>query len=378
LHGVDFTGADLRRASLQAAQLQKAVFECADTGALVSVPSLKVPDKGTQRSTAQYSEPVRVMNCALLQGAQLGSARLEDASLTSAYMAGASLQFARLDRGSLRSIQAQGASFDHSQLGSADLYDAQLDGASFRSAEMAVAVLQRARAPGVNFDEAKLFAADLSNGFFRNASFRGAQLQGADIKNAVFEESLFLGVATYRVSPTEAFFSNAVVYNLDNKARWDLSYSLGWFDLYGTDTLTVFAMDGDGKYAAPNNFSPYPAPAYSDTSLFQRREAITTKSIEEAARVFGVNSQQESRVQPAKLGRFDGLKPEKQAGNADQSDEQAWMKLTKQSASAPAYQQALAARLEHIACTRAEGTDDLRFEFAPPRRAGTITRQTFR
>ena len=167
LRKVDFTGASLRGARLENANLRQAKLGCGDW--------LRegTKEKDEERPPICVQLQGASLNFAQLQGAYLGSAQLQGASLNSAQLQGASLVGANFIGAELRYANLQGALLDHAQLQASILAHAQLQGALLTFAELQGAILSSADLQGASLDGAWLLGISLD----------GAQLQGASLRN---------------------------------------------------------------------------------------------------------------------------------------------------------------------------------------------------
>lgn len=170
LHLADFTGAKLQYASVSAANLSKAKFLCAATGA----------DKSSDPIDGQH-EPT--WECAQLQGAHLGFAALREADLRGAELQNADLGFAQLQSADLSRAEMQGTYLGRAELQGAILVEAELQGAD----------LDRASLQGANLDRASLQGAFLRKAQLQGASLRKAQMQGAMMEDVQMQAAILFG-----------------------------------------------------------------------------------------------------------------------------------------------------------------------------------------
>jgi uncharacterized protein YjbI with pentapeptide repeats len=164
LEQLDLSGADIRGARFEAAQLTRALF----TGARVQEADF---------SRAQ-------LHGAIFIGAQVDRAFFEEAHLEAATFVDARLNWARFSRALLkgadfRGAQLKGARFDGAQFDRADFHSALLEGADFGSALLEGADFDSAVLKGASFDGAQLKGASFVGAQLEGASFVGAQLEGA-------------------------------------------------------------------------------------------------------------------------------------------------------------------------------------------------------
>ncbi|MGD0763237.1 MAG: pentapeptide repeat-containing protein [Roseiarcus sp.] len=386
LHGVNFTGADMREASLRNTKLRAAKFACAETGE----SDQKLDDTAYSYSTRRAAEAksiqieFAIVRCSWLHGADLGEADLTGALLNGAILIGANISGGQLDRASFVSTQAEGASFSFASMNSANLREGLFDGADFAGSDLTLADLSASEAPGADFDETTLFGAKFANSFLRHASFGGAQLQGADLEKASFEDARLIGVATFRATPTTYAFKNAIVRNIDTTARWAIY--LGWLGI-GSGTVRecnrLFAMEGDPdcEQSGSIDIGPDRAFGYDDPAIFKDREPITLERVNDI--IQAVNSDgspdKAGRATQAEESALDALKPNSATPQEDQAVTDAWKAIMQSSAPPDSYATGIAARLELIACVGGAklGQGDLSSDFAPYVARGLLRARRF-
>jgi uncharacterized protein YjbI with pentapeptide repeats len=192
LRKADFTAAHLEGAQLDSADLRDAKFECAR-------PFL-----------FESSQAISAEDCTQLQGASLGRAQLQGASLDFAQLQGASLRGAQLQGASLDFAQLQGASLGGAQLQGASLNDAQLQGANFDNTELQGASLDGAQLQGAGLSNTRLLGASLDNVHLEGALLVMVQLQGASLRGAQLQ-SAWLDVLAWRADARAAVTSGAII-----------------------------------------------------------------------------------------------------------------------------------------------------------------------
>jgi uncharacterized protein YjbI with pentapeptide repeats len=328
LRQVDFTGSNLRDASLIGANLQKADFGCA----------------GTYADTGPYG-------CVELQEARLDGSDLRSASLIGARMFGASLQAANLERAILQQAQLQGATLDSATLDAANLSYAGLDGASLRYASLIGATIQSAKLRAADFSGATLFVASLESSLAQNASFVGAQLQGASMRNTNFDGANFVATAVYGSDVSNSSFDGARIGNILTAPRWADRYGFGYSEYAPIATDDPFGKDGDnhaigndagyvdikGDLNSPEYFADY-------TPMTQATIAKVATRLSLDASSNSVNTEAKKRL--SRLG----------PGTATAN----WSQLVGKSASEANYAKGLADRLIVIACAKRGETSVVR------------------
>jgi uncharacterized protein YjbI with pentapeptide repeats len=183
LRKVEFIVPDLRRARLDGAKLTGARFACAARAGGGSLGSDDCPQlQGASLGGARLQGAS--LDEAQLQGAWLDGAELQGASLDRAQLQGASLNGAALQDASLDRAQLQGASLDVAWLQGASLNGAALQGASLFGAWLQGASLDGAALQGASLDGAWLQGASLDGAALQGASLDGAALQGASLNLA--------------------------------------------------------------------------------------------------------------------------------------------------------------------------------------------------
>jgi uncharacterized protein YjbI with pentapeptide repeats len=207
---VDFTGADLRGASLFSAHLEGASLASplVETGPLWTVarsthgpPRPRINfDRLRHASFGGAQLEGAILDHVHLEGASLDDAQLPGASLADARLEGATLAGAQLSGASLQGARLDGADLDNAQLVGAWLFGAQLQGASLVNAWLQGANLSFAQLQGALLVGAQLHGAELDNAQLQGTSFVGAQLQGASFKYAVLEATDLSGAFLWRTN----------------------------------------------------------------------------------------------------------------------------------------------------------------------------------
>jgi uncharacterized protein YjbI with pentapeptide repeats len=136
---------------------------------------------------------------ALLQKANLDSARLQDAILNSAQLQGANLCSANLQAVILRSAKLQGSDLIGAKLQGADLNSAQLQGSDLSAAQLQGVDFHSAQLQGANLKDAKLQGADLGSAQLQGANLKDAQLQGANLETAQLQGAVLRRANLYGV-----------------------------------------------------------------------------------------------------------------------------------------------------------------------------------
>lgn len=183
LRKADFSGASMRGAVLDEAQLQGAFFECAYTGD--EVGQLKIRGWGS--------------GCTDLQGASLEDANLDNASLPGATLNGTSFAGASL----------RGANLTASKLKGANLEDAQMQGATLVSASLQGSSLSGANLDAANIGHAKLIATELGGATFKAADLGSTDIRGSVLGEADFQGALMTSAFVWRVQNLERAYITA-------------------------------------------------------------------------------------------------------------------------------------------------------------------------
>ena len=142
-----------------------------------------------------------------LRKASMANTSLQDSQLVGANLSGVNLDGAQLQRADLRHAVLSGASFVGAKLnganldaatltGGVDLTGADLSNASAR-ADLRLAVLARTTLVGTRLDGAKLQGADFTGADLEFADLRGADLRGANLVKAQDLELADLSLAMY-------------------------------------------------------------------------------------------------------------------------------------------------------------------------------------
>ena len=133
-----------------------------------------------------------------LNGAFLGSARLQRADLAGAQLQGANLLQAQLQGANLPDAKLQGVILQEARLQGVEVFGAQLQGANLHEAQLQGTDLSRVHLQGANLDGAKLQGANLYVSQLQQAKgFHEAQLQGVTgqtSKVSSFEERIRKGI----------------------------------------------------------------------------------------------------------------------------------------------------------------------------------------
>lgn len=196
LHRGDFTGVDLRGASLRETRLEQAKFchplktrsrICSNfEGADLTEANLQGVDfesanlQGAQLALVKLEGAV--FRNAELEGANLTSASLRGADLSLANLKGAKLSYAKLQSANLTEAELQEADLLEADLQGARLQDAQLEGANLASANLRAAEFSSARLSGADLSKAKLEGADLRQADLRGANLVSASMKGSDLR----------------------------------------------------------------------------------------------------------------------------------------------------------------------------------------------------
>ena len=182
LPGEDLSGADLRRSDLSRATLSGVLLVGAD------LTSVKLSAANLKEANLRGATLVD----GILSDADLTSVDLRGANLDRATLTGANLSFANLGR-DLTGVVGLGSGVKAVLYGAnlTDAYvdDAILNGADLRFANLTGADLTRAKLRGANLLEANLTGtylgdADLTDAYLTNADFTNANLTDADLSSA--------------------------------------------------------------------------------------------------------------------------------------------------------------------------------------------------
>ena len=126
---------------------------------------------------------------AILTGANMSGARVEDANLSDASLARTDLSGANLLK-----VNLSGASLDSANLSGVFLYSTNLSGADLNNANLSPALLSGANLSAADFEDAKLsyasvVGANLSGANLQSANLSGANLFGADLSGTDLNEA---------------------------------------------------------------------------------------------------------------------------------------------------------------------------------------------
>ncbi|MCB1545171.1 MAG: pentapeptide repeat-containing protein [Methylobacteriaceae bacterium] len=354
LHGVDFTGADMRRASLVGVQLQDAAFRCADTGRTSSITIYYSPDTvGNEPAKVGRIDTRRhIEGCALLDGANLTSAHAARAVFDSAFLLGATLNGADLSGANFFNAQAQGASFQYTLLDATLFMWAGLDGATFEHAALDAADFTAAEMSGVRLDYANLRGAYLSSAAMLDASLQRVQLQGAHLEDANFRRARLIDVSVWRAIADHAVFDGATVIDPLTAPQIDPYIESAGFQDYSSKRKPKefdFSLKGDARDTG-----------WYDTTWGtsgRRFEQISPSKVKQL--IAGASKEVRDVQLIAEIKkRLERMSPDYNPAQTSpaqlkQQDDDAhalWRRLASMTPSASGYEDALAKRLEHIAC----------------------------
>jgi uncharacterized protein YjbI with pentapeptide repeats len=361
LTGVDFSAADLTEASLHGAKLEGAKFECARPAIVIE------RDDGPSGSYSSTFRPGGNQGCTLLDDAKLPYANLDRASFKGAQLSGADLEGASVQSADFGESLLIGASFSFAEGSAVNFSTAYLTAADFRGAHLTAAIFDRAMLQGArfsratliaaNFDDSHMQAADLSGAELLAASFTGAYLQdvtldGANMKGASFvsaslRRTLFKCVTPFRTNFADADLLETVV----NVKECEL----GWYDA----SFDTSHRPAD-KYDLKDDHVPVEHDyGYSDFTpgtpedIYKFPEKLSAKEFERQLNDF-VLSDLSEEAKPRVRKAFERLKPGERTKDQDEAEKTFWADWAKRSASQASHDEALANRLESIACV-AEG-----------------------
>jgi uncharacterized protein YjbI with pentapeptide repeats len=249
LRDVDFTGANLRWANLEKADLRNARFGCA---------------KWLEDGSGMTREPI----CTHLESALLNEASLQGASLAGASLQGASLRGASLQGASLDSARLEGARLNGASLLGASLVGASLQGADLSWASLQATSLESARLQGAVLYNASLHGASLANASLQGATLDGTALLGASLVNASLQGASLSEASVWRA--TTRFHDSA----------WDEVPigGMGPTKIPDSDvdftTVRVAYLNSKAEYRCPSNGSEYAICRWTIRSFNDLRAAV--------------------------------------------------------------------------------------------------------
>ncbi|WP_299409534.1 pentapeptide repeat-containing protein [uncultured Roseobacter sp.] len=126
---------------------------------------------------------------AVMHGANLKGAQLEQADLSQARMHGAHFNKALLQQADLRNAELQDANFSGAKMLGVNLSGAHLTGADLTSAQMGRVVLSGANLENSKLRWAQMTDADLSDANLTGANFSGAQMERANLSGAQIKQT---------------------------------------------------------------------------------------------------------------------------------------------------------------------------------------------
>lgn len=195
---VDYSGGDLRRAELEGAKLDNAIFKNANLGEI----DLQNADLSNAIFINANIEEGKLHN-AILSNADLSNAILNRADLSNANLSNANLDGVKLDKTNLRDADLVGVDLRKAYLSYTDFFGATLDkvnlegvdvywsGAKFKESKLKEANLQRTNLKwmdftGVDFEDANFAGADFEQTKFEDANFKGAKFGNAVLRDVDF------------------------------------------------------------------------------------------------------------------------------------------------------------------------------------------------
>lgn len=197
----DFTGARMREALLDGADLRGARFSCGK-GNLLAIggfySSSGLPD---------VKDSFDGEDCTQLQNASLRNARLQDAVLDGAELQGADLHGALLHGASMKS--------------------AKLQAASLISAELHGAILDKANLTGADLSHAELYAASLIVPILDGAQLHLTQLHGAQLVQVELSGAAMFAPYTWRATVLPRRLDTTLVEAPNAKAEYESKLSDG-------------------------------------------------------------------------------------------------------------------------------------------------------
>ncbi len=393
---VDFSAADLRGASLKGTKLEGAKFECT-TPAKVnpSASSAGYAEYADWRRSATgwgYIEYLEYTDCTRLDGMNLSNTSLKGASLNGAQLREVNLRMASLDS----------ASFIGADMSGADLRESSVEGANFSGATLTGASLSFARGDAVNFSNARLTAADFGDALLKAATFHSAMLQGArfagatltatdftnahmqavdlssakllaasferaylqdatldraNIKGTSFESASLRGASLECVTPFRTDFADTDLLETAvnvKKCETDWYYDTSWKNSYPMDK---YDLKDDripaGRHSGYSYDTFYTEPYSEPVRIYEYPEKLSAEDFERQLNdvvISKLPEEAKSRVGKA----FERLKPGGRTKEQDEAEKSYWATWAKRSALPESHDEALAARLESIACV-AEG-----------------------
>lgn len=174
LNGLDLSGLDLRRTKLQSARINKTSFKGSELEGVVLDQAWALHSNFSGADLRRAS----------LFGTQFGGAKLDGADFSNARVAGdftnASLINAKFDGADLSADEKN----QSMGLMRGVFKDADLDGASFRDANMSRVLMEFASLRGADLTDANLRGSDLAGADLRDANVKDANFDGADLNSA--------------------------------------------------------------------------------------------------------------------------------------------------------------------------------------------------
>lgn len=360
---VDFSAADLQQASLRGTRLEGSKFNCAGS----AIETLRGPT-GSFEST--YKEEGSFV-CATLNGASLAYAHLDGASFESAELSdsdlnettvtGTDFSDARLLGAGFRGAVGRGPTFSgarligadlgYAQLFAADFSRASLEGASIAYSYLQAANFRDSRMQGVDASYASLQGSSFEATFLHAATFFGARIQGASFKDAALPNASLLCVEHFRNDFHNTDRAQTVVEEQCDAGWYDYAYGYNYVHpLDEKYSLEADTLPKKQEKHVKNDFEPYLStsvvpelmrPETLDDNSFS---ALLDKSISDLPGIA------KTRVAQG----LESLRPSARTMLQDEDEKAFWADWVKNSAPKKSHEDALAGRLEYIACV-AEG-----------------------
>ncbi|WP_342710046.1 pentapeptide repeat-containing protein [Bradyrhizobium sp. B124] len=357
---VDFSAADLQHASLRGTRLEGSKFDCAGS----AIVTFRGPTGGFELT---YKEEGNFV-CAKLNGANLAYAHLDGASFEGAQLSGSALNDTTVTGtdfsdsvllgARFSGAVGRGPTFSGARLIAADLSNAQLFAADFERASLEGASLAYSSLQAANFRDSRMQGVDASNTllqgssfegtFLHAASFLGARIQGVSFKDAALPNASLMCLVPFRNNFQNADRSQTVV-------KKEEECSAGWFDYTFYENVT---HPLDEKYSLPtdalpskrgyvkNDFQPYMSGAVAPE--FLRPETLDDETF---STVLEKSTSDLPGIAKARATQgFEPLRPSARTKLQDDAEKGFWTDWAKQSATQKSHEEALAARLESIAC----------------------------